>query len=201
MGASMASQNHTNELTVYKGHGLRVGVWQGKLTGRIHYLGQTLFSLDGSDEQHLLSELKEAVDRGLPGEEEALAKLKEKHARFMGGGPLPSGSVEPIHRDPMTPHCWKCKKPFDGSLEYGHTTCDWIICTSCGACGCGSGFTGKEPSSRSRVTSRGGEGEGTEQSREQRTPGDKRASLLIWLAVAGAAATAILVVRYLEGVG
>jgi len=40
-----------------------------------------------------------------------------------------------------------------------------------------------------------------EQLNDQRTPGEKRAPLLIWLAVAGAAVTAILVARYLEGAG
>jgi len=40
-----------------------------------------------------------------------------------------------------------------------------------------------------------------EQPTDQRTSGEKRAPLLIWLAVAGAAVTAILVARYLEGVG
>ena len=51
----------------------------------------------------------------------------------------------------------------------------------------------------SKVTSTLSEGEPMEQPTDQRTPGEKRASLLIWLAVAGAAVTAILVARYMEG--
>lgn len=206
MEVSLTSQNDTNESTVsvYRGHALCVNVWKGKLRGRIHYLGQRLFAVNEAgteaDAQQLLAKLKEEVDRDLPGKEQALARLKEKHTAFMAGRPSELGSLKPTDRSPLTPHCWKCKRRFDGSLQYEHTTCGWIVCTGCGACKCGSGFGQESPSMASMVTGAGGSKRATvEPSLDHQTVGHKRSSRLKWLVVAGAALGAILGALYLLG--
>jgi hypothetical protein len=33
--------------------------------------------------------------------------------------------------------CWRCHDNVDSSSELSHTGCGWLICSSCGACGCG----------------------------------------------------------------
>lgn len=33
--------------------------------------------------------------------------------------------------------CWRCHESVDSESELGHKKCGWLICHSCGACGCG----------------------------------------------------------------
>ena len=34
-------------------------------------------------------------------------------------------------------HCWKCKNDLDDTIDIECITCEWIICSRCGACGDG----------------------------------------------------------------
>jgi len=34
-------------------------------------------------------------------------------------------------------HCWKCGSDVDSEFQLSHSECKWLICSQCGACGCG----------------------------------------------------------------
>lgn len=34
-------------------------------------------------------------------------------------------------------HCYSCKRPVDNAYDIECSACGWIICSNCGACGCG----------------------------------------------------------------
>ena len=43
-------------------------------------------------------------------------------------------SVTAFHREN---HCYGCKRPVDNAYDVECASCNWIICSNCGACGCG----------------------------------------------------------------
>lgn len=45
-----------------------------------------------------------------------------------------SNKKERAHR---TPNCYECKRDLDNTLHLECRLCDWIVCPTCGACGCG----------------------------------------------------------------
>lgn len=34
-------------------------------------------------------------------------------------------------------HCYDCKKPLDSNASFECNACGWLVCSLCGACGCG----------------------------------------------------------------
>lgn len=70
-------------------------------------------------------------------EKKSLDKLTEKHKKFLEGLNLPSVPLRKNTSGRRVNHCWNCKRPVDNSIDLECTSCDWIVCGSCAACGCG----------------------------------------------------------------
>ena len=75
--------------------------------------------------------------------EEAYLKYKSALVRILNEQFLDL-DVEPSQEDYIRldrkhyrNHCWNCKETVDSDHELGHRKCHWLICSNCGACGCG----------------------------------------------------------------
>ena len=116
------------------------GAYQGKAWGK--KAGRALVHVKGSSINEVLEKLREAVDSP-----ELKAEFKraliEKHGEF-----LRRKGIEPVHisadslakiydRVHRTTGCYECKSGLDNEIDLECPRCSWIICTSCGACGCG----------------------------------------------------------------
>ena len=69
--------------------------------------------------------------------QELQAKVTSMHERvMMEAGHKYSGvnSVTSFHR---INHCYSCKRPVDNAFDVECGTCNWIVCSTCGSCGCG----------------------------------------------------------------
>jgi hypothetical protein len=69
----------------------------------------------------------------------ALLTPQERHKEFLSALGLDYTGVRKAmkgwkHR---TTHCYACKAELDNSWDTECNSCDWIICPTCGACGCG----------------------------------------------------------------
>ena len=64
------------------------------------------------------------------------------HSNFLEARGLPAQALRVSTRrlNHRVTHCYACKAALDNSIKLECTACNWIIC-SCGACGCGCGWT------------------------------------------------------------
>lgn len=116
------------------------GVYQGKAWGR--KAGHALAHVTGSSINDVLEKLRQAVNSP---ERQAEFKraLIEKHGEFLrrrGIDPsiIPAHGLARIYDQAhRTTGCYECKSGLDNEIDLECPRCSWIICTSCGACGCG----------------------------------------------------------------
>ena len=134
------------ERIVKKYHGIELvaafyqGAYQGKAWGK--KAGQALAHVTGSSINDVLERLRQAVNSP-----ELQAEFKraliEKHGEFLRLKGIDPGSI-PAHglariydQAHRTIGCYACKSGLDNEIDLECPRCSWIICTSCGACGCG----------------------------------------------------------------
>ncbi len=66
------------------------------------------------------------------------ALVQRLNENFLGKKTDPSdGDYITISKAHYHNHCWNCKADVDSHHELGHGVCRWLICSKCGACGCG----------------------------------------------------------------
>jgi hypothetical protein len=116
------------------------GEYQGKAWGKKS--GHAVAHVKGISIQDVIGKLRQSVDSP-----ELQAEFKRaliaKHGDFLRRkGINPSGiSVHQISkiydRSHRTTGCYECKSGLDNEIDLECPRCSWIVCTNCGACGCG----------------------------------------------------------------
>jgi len=64
---------------------------------------------------------------------EEFEKIKKLHAKFSKSNLKEPGKM----KSRRVNHCYQCKRKVDNFVHYECAGCNWIICSLCGACGCG----------------------------------------------------------------
>lgn len=59
------------------------------------------------------------------------------HAGFLKARGLDNKGTRQITREHRVTHCYACKEHLDNAIDVECAACGWIICGTCGACGCG----------------------------------------------------------------
>ncbi len=89
---------------------------------------------EASVERAALEKLKDEYQKTK--EEFYSSVVQERHRQFLEK----SGRIAPetvrAKKTNRASYCWNCKQPVDNSIDLECSGCGWIICGSCGACGC-----------------------------------------------------------------
>lgn len=84
--------------------------------------------------RNALQELKKQFEHKK--EEFYSAVIRARHHQFLADRGLSGrGTRRAVERNRAS-FCWNCKQPVDNSIDLECSVCRWIICGSCGACGC-----------------------------------------------------------------
>lgn len=128
-----------------------MGEYQGKAWGK--KAGRALAHVKGLSIQDVIEKLRQAVDSP-----ELQAEFKriliDKHGDFLRRkGINPEGiSAHELsnsyNRNHRSTRCYECTSGLDNEIDLECPRCTWIICTNCGACGCGHPQYGPEISQR-----------------------------------------------------
>lgn len=128
----------------YRGVQLVAAIYEGKFQGKAWgpKLGSALAHVEGDSIDDVLGRLRYAVDS--PAVQDTFrARLIEKHEGFLrehGIDPSTISAEEIVaayDRSHRTTGCYNCKSGLDNEIDVECPRCGWIICTGCGACGCG----------------------------------------------------------------
>jgi len=141
----------------YLGFDLVAALYQGTFQGKVWGLktGQALFETTGTSIDDVLRRLRAAVE-SRTFKQEFRSYLESKHLEFLAQTGINStlvGIVEPrkeARRDARQTGCFGCKSHLDNEFDWECRRCGWIICTSCGACGCGHPVYGPQVTLRLR---------------------------------------------------
>ena len=68
-------------------------------------------------------------------ETERFAKIRQHY--FTGLGIADPGHVMRTGKGLRVSHCYKCKSALNSKDQLECNSCNWMICSNCGACGCG----------------------------------------------------------------
>ena len=95
---------------------------------------ESLNEKDAIVARELLASLKDEYQKKK--EEFYSSVVQERHRQFLekSGRTVP-GTVR-ARKENRASYCWNCKMPVDNSIDLECSGCGWIICGSCGACGC-----------------------------------------------------------------
>ena len=126
--------------------------------------GKSLAHEKGAGLDEVLTKLRLAVSSDWV-QELIKSYIIEKHGAFLKAkGITPetaSAATLEYHYSSKhrTPNCYNCSSNLDNEVDLECPLCYWIICTYCGACGCGhpvygKQFPGKQQSTNLSVTSR-----------------------------------------------
>jgi len=69
-------------------------------------------------------------------EDNYLSVVQERHRQFMSKAGRIAPESKRASKKNRVSHCWSCKQPVDNTIDLECSACNWIICGSCGACGC-----------------------------------------------------------------
>lgn len=94
--------------------------------------------------REVLTSLKEEYQKKK--EEFYSSVVQERHREFLENAGRTAPQTVKARKENRASYCWNCKRPVDNSIDLECSGCGWIICGSCGACGCTYG--GKEPNYR-----------------------------------------------------
>ena len=101
----------------------------------MHYIS----GLDKKEEQKwskFTSDIKEIAEKNDRILQTKIAKIKNEKFRNENPNSSNEDYITNITRR-YENHCWQCHAPVDSQSELGHKVCGWLICSTCGACGCG----------------------------------------------------------------
>lgn len=123
----------------YKGFELIAKLHQGRFQGcAMHRITKKKISIDGAAVSGIVSSLKELVDADVAENMVFYRQsIIDKHRKFLVSiekSYLGQGVVSHFAR---AKHCFKCKGPVNNAFDLECKACGWIICSYCGACGCG----------------------------------------------------------------
>ena len=62
-------------------------------------------------------------------------KLRQRY--FSGLGIVDPGEIDKVGKARRISHCYSCKVALDSNFQRACLGCKWMICSRCGACGCG----------------------------------------------------------------
>ena len=62
--------------------------------------------------------------------------VQERHRQFLNDAGRVAPATRKARKKNRSSNCWNCKQPVDNSIDLECVACGWIICGSCGACGC-----------------------------------------------------------------
>ena len=104
-----------------------------------HYIfsKQYFINLTGSkasEEKRILQKLKDEYRSRK--EELYLSLVQKRHKQFLENAGLATSEIRKAKGRHRTNNCWNCGQLVDNSIHLECLTCGWIICDSCGACGC-----------------------------------------------------------------
>lgn len=104
------------------------------------FANQYLNTLRGTVLQNAKNELEKLKDQFKHKKIEIYsAVIKQIHSQFLADRDLPyCDATTPTKRGRVS-KCWNCKQPVDNSVDLECSSCEWIICGLCGACGCAYG--------------------------------------------------------------
>ena len=86
---------------------------------------------------HSKSELQELRDVFLQKKDELYAAIiKDLHESFLAQHGLKAREALKAIKEPRANVCWNCRSTVSNSVDLECSTCHWIICSYCGACGC-----------------------------------------------------------------
>ena len=66
---------------------------------------------------------------------EQFKKLRKRY--FSDLGIFDPGEIDKVGKARRISHCYSCKKALDSNFQRACMGCKWMICSRCGACGCG----------------------------------------------------------------
>jgi hypothetical protein len=62
--------------------------------------------------------------------------VQERHRQFLANAGRSAPKTVRARKKSRASYCWNCRQPVDNSIDLECSGCGWIICGSCGACGC-----------------------------------------------------------------
>ena len=122
----------------YRGFKIVAAQYDGIFQGRAyHDLGN--LSVQKEDNlENVIDELKRLIDVEFSNSmEKYQAYLKAKHKGFLKIINKEYSGVRSSKFKNRHTHCYKCKSEIDSRYDMECIACGWVICNSCGACGCG----------------------------------------------------------------
>ena len=126
----------------YKGFMLIAKLHQGRFQGLArHRITNKKISIDGLIVSDIVASLKKLVDADIAENMDFYCQsLIEKHRKFLASIGKPYLGQGVISHFARSKHCYKCKGPVNNAFDLECKACGWIVCSYCGACGCGRGY-------------------------------------------------------------
>jgi len=122
----------------YRGFKIIAAHYNGRFQGRAYHDLGNLSVNAGESLDIVIDELKYLVDIELGNFMEKYQNhIKDKHKAFIYRIHKEySGSRRSKSKNKQT-HCYSCKSEIDSRYDIECVACGWIVCNTCGACGCG----------------------------------------------------------------
>jgi hypothetical protein len=95
---------------------------------------ETLNEIGALEAQHALNDLKDKYKHKK--EEFYSSVVQDRHRQFLEDAGRIAPETRKARKKNRASYCWNCKQPVDNSIDLECSACGWIICGSCGACGC-----------------------------------------------------------------
>ena len=95
---------------------------------------ETLHATELLDARNELQQLKEQFKHKK--EDFYSALVKARHCHFLADKGLSGQESRRAGGRKRASVCWNCKQPVNNAIDFECSACHWIICGSCGACGC-----------------------------------------------------------------
>lgn len=117
----------------YRGYTMVAAFYRGMYQGKAwHKRTDAHLHVVGGSMDDILQKLHSIVDEQFKPD-----VIAEKHRKFLDSRSKPNKGVKGSGRKHRHSHCYNCTTPVDNAVDLECNACGWIICSYCGACGCG----------------------------------------------------------------
>jgi len=122
----------------YRGFKIVAALYKNEFQGRAYHSLKKLSVNNCSEIDDAVCKLKQIIDAEINQNIEVYQKdIQEKHKAFLKTKGKQFSETRPSSSHHRESHCYNCKSAVDNKFDVECIACGWIVCNSCGACGCG----------------------------------------------------------------
>jgi hypothetical protein len=123
----------------YKGFKVVVAYYKEEYQARGHHkIAETVSARKCDSLEDAQKKIRLLIDSAVELNRESIRQgLIENHKKWMENKGKQYLGVRAITSFRRTSHCYSCKAGVDNAYDVECAACGWIICSNCGACGCG----------------------------------------------------------------